>query len=78
MMRTPLTDLTNDELVVRVRKELSSLCNSSCSIPKRWQMTIPVGFNRDSDVLFGEMLSRFCRLTRVNEAEQCGKASANA
>jgi hypothetical protein len=49
---------TDKELVERGWSEIRLLCGSKDK-PKRWTMTIPVDPERDSDVLFGEILNRF-------------------
>ena len=49
---------TDKELIEKGWDEISALCGSAGK-PKRWTMTVPVDFNRDSDILFGEILKRF-------------------
>ena len=56
-----LEALGNKELIERGWKELSALCGAD-SRPKRWTMTVPVDADRDSDILFGEILMRFAKL----------------
>ena len=53
-----LEGLSNDELLEMAWDEIKALCGSD-GPPKRWQMTIPVDAEHDSDVLFGEVLKRF-------------------
>ena len=53
-----LEALDNKALLERARKEIKALCGSE-GRPKRWTMTIPVDADRDSDILFGEVLKRF-------------------
>ncbi len=50
--------LTNKQLILRGRMELRALCGSD-GPQKKWQMRVPVDFDSDSDVLFGEILKRF-------------------
>lgn len=64
MIQSYLTGLTDEELVQKTEDEISALCQGS----KRWQMTVPVDFHRDSDVLFGELTRRFRDRLRVLEA----------
>lgn len=51
--------LTDAEAVKLASAELSRLCKGG-----RWQMTIPVDFRRDSDVIFGEVIRRLGRASR--------------
>ena len=63
-----LKALSNKDLLERAWNELSALCGSNKGPPKEWTMTIPVDADRDSDVLFGEVLMRFVKLEAVAEA----------
>ena len=63
-----LTALSNKDLLERAWNELSALCGSNKGPPKEWTMTIPVDADRDSDVLFGEVLMRFVKLEAVAKA----------
>ena len=56
-----LEESSNDELLERAWSELSALCGSKTR-PKKWRMSIPVNADKDSDVLFGEVLQRFSKL----------------
>ena len=62
-----LKALSNKDLLERAWNELSALCGSNKGPPKEWTMTIPVDADRDSDVLFGEVLMRFVKLETVTE-----------
>lgn len=62
-----LEALSNKDLLERAWKEISALCGSDGK-PKQWTMSIPVDADRDSDVLFGEVLMRFRKLEAVVEA----------
>ena len=53
-----LDRMTDKELLQRAWDELSALCGVN-GRPKRWQMTIPVDYKRDSDIVFGEALRRW-------------------
>lgn len=64
-VENPLEALTDQELADKVFAEISSLCGSHSSVRKRWLMSIPVDFRRDSDVLFGELLRRFQQLAKI-------------
>lgn len=64
-VENPLEALTDQELADKVFAEISALCGSHSSVRKRWLMSIPVDFNRDSDVLFGELLRRFQQLAKI-------------
>ena len=41
--------------------EMSRLCGGK-GPPKKWTMTVPVDAERDSDIIFGEILMRFKKL----------------
>ena len=56
-----LEESSNDELLERAWSELSALCGSKTR-PKKWRMTVPVDADKDSDILFGEVLMRFSKL----------------
>ena len=56
-----LEGLDNKALLERAWNEIRLLCGSD-SRPKKWTMTIPVDADRDSDILFGEVLKRFAML----------------
>ena len=62
---TRLEALNDEDLLERAWAELSALCGSECR-PKKWTMTIPVDADRDSDILFGEVLKRYTALKREN------------
>ena len=49
---------SDHEILDRAWDELSALCGSR-QAPKRWLMSIPVDADRDSDIIFGEVLRRF-------------------
>ena len=49
---------SDHEVLDRAWDELSALCGSRRT-PKHWQMSIPVDADRDSDIIFGEVLRRF-------------------
>jgi len=66
---TNLEELDNKALLERGWKEISALCGSK-QTPKKWTMTIPVDADRDSDVLFGEILQRFAALQKQVEMER--------
>lgn len=46
--------LTNKELLEACHKAISDMYTK-----QRWQMTVPVDFNRDSDMLLAELCKRF-------------------
>lgn len=48
--------LSNAELIEACSNQLSALCESS---GRKWTMRVPVDFNRDSDMLFSELIRRF-------------------
>jgi len=52
---------SDHEMLDRAWEELSALCGSR-QRPKSWQMSIPVNADRDSDIIFGEVLGRFAEL----------------
>ena len=60
---TRLEALNDEDLLERAWAELSALCGSE-GRPKKWTMTIPVDADRDSDILFGEVLKRYEALKR--------------
>ncbi len=66
--RTPQTKLDalkalpDDELLEKAWAEISALCGSNKGPQKRWTMSVPVNAERDSDVLFGEVLRRYAAL----------------
>ena len=67
-----LRALTDQELADRVLAEIKALCGDNrmtkAGFPnKRWTMSVPVDFDRDSDVLFAEMLRRFDLLAGIQE-----------
>ena len=53
-----LEESSNKEILERAWAEITALCSEG----KQWRMTIPVDADRDSDVLFGEVLKRFAQL----------------
>ena len=55
-----LKALSDQELLDRAWDELSALCGSHQPV-KRWRMSVPVDADRDSDILFGEVLQRLGR-----------------
>jgi hypothetical protein len=61
-----LEALSNKDLLERAHNEISALCGAEGK-PKQWTMSIPVDADRDSDVLFGEVLIRFRKLDAVVE-----------
>lgn len=63
---TRLRNLSNADLLERAWQELSALCGSD-GPPKKWRMSIPVDADGDSDVLFGEVLTRFAQLEDRNK-----------
>ena len=58
-----LEESSNKELLERAWAEITALCSGG----KQWLMTVPVDADRDSDVLFGEVLKRFAQLEAENE-----------
>jgi len=56
-----LESASDHEILDRAWDELSALCGSH-QRPKPWQMSIPVDADRDSDIIFGEVLRRFADL----------------
>ena len=50
-----LEALSDIELADKAAKEVDDLCDGK----KRWRMAVPVDFERDSDVLFAELIQRF-------------------
>lgn len=67
-----LKGLTDQELAERVNQEIADLCGAGrmtrAGFPrKRWTMSVPVDFDRDSDVLFAEMLRRYRLLAHLEE-----------
>ena len=61
---TRLEELNDEDLLERAWTELSALCGSE-GRPKKWTMTIPVDADRDSDILFGEVLGRYAKLKKA-------------
>ena len=53
-----LNAATDHEILDRAWDELSALCGSR-QPHKNWLMTIPVDADRDSAIIFGEVLRRF-------------------
>lgn len=67
-----LQTLSDQELADRVLQEIKALCGDNrmtkAGFPsKRWTMSVPVDFDRDSDVLFAEMLRRYRLLAHLEE-----------
>ena len=63
-----LEGLSNADLLERAWQELGALCGcGSGGRTKKWLMSVPVDADRDSDVLFGEVLMRFAQLEAENE-----------
>ena len=56
-----LEELPDDDLLERAWAELSALCGAD-GRQKKWLMTIPVDADNDSDILFGEVLTRYAAL----------------
>ena len=56
-----LKEKSDEEVLELAWEELSKLCGSK-GPPKRWTMTVPVDAERDSDIIFGEILKRFKKL----------------
>jgi len=61
-----LSELSTKELLEKAWNEISALCGSR-GVRKDWRMTIPVDADRDSDVLFGEVLRRLAQLEAEND-----------
>jgi len=61
-----LSELSVEELLEKARNEISALCGSKGK-RKDWRMTVPVDEERDSDVLFGEVLRRLAHLATENK-----------
>jgi hypothetical protein len=53
-----LAAMSTLDLIRRARTEIISLCSGE----KRWTMSVPVNAERDSDVLFAEVVDRLERL----------------
>ena len=53
-----LEESSNKEILERAWAEITALCSEG----KQWRMTIPVDADRDSDILFGDVLKRFAQL----------------
>lgn len=75
--RTPQTKLDalealpDSELLEKAWAEISALCGADKGPQKRWTMSVPVDAERDSDVLFGEVLKRYAALEqRVERYER--------
>ncbi len=62
-----LAVLPDDELLEKAWSEISALCGSNKGPQKRWTMSIPVNAERDSDILFGEVLRRYAALLILAE-----------
>ena len=55
-----LETLPDGEVIERAWTELSALCGAG--VPhKNWTMSVPVDADRDSDIIFGEVLKRFAK-----------------
>ena len=65
-----LEESSNKEILERAWAEITALCSEG----KQWRMTVPVDADRDSDILFGEVLMRFAKLEA--EIEQLKKDMA--
>lgn len=58
--------LSDLELCEAIDKFVSKQCKTG----KAWQMTVPVDFNRDSDMLITELVQRFKARVEVKEEDQ--------
>jgi DNA repair ATPase RecN len=56
--------LSDQELSDSCREWISKLCKSG---GREWMLSIPVSFNRDPDMLFSELITRFKSATEENE-----------
>ena len=65
-----LEESSNKEILERAWAEITALCSEG----KQWRMTVPVDADRDSDILFGEVLMRFAKFEA--EIEQLKKDMA--
>lgn len=70
--------LNNEELISRCDEWVTSLARTGA---KTWSLSIPVNFNRDPDILFSEITTRFKHATeqqalsesRIKELEEALK-----
>jgi hypothetical protein len=56
--------LSDQKLIDSCREWISKLCDSG---GKEWTLGVPVDFNRDPDMLFSEVITRFKSTTEENE-----------
>jgi hypothetical protein len=56
--------LSDQKLIDSCREWISKLCDSG---GKEWTLGVPVDFNRDPDMLFSEVITRFKSATEENE-----------
>ena len=56
-----LENRTNAEILELAWDEITVLCGGKRR-HKKWTMTVPVDADRDSDIIFGEVLQRFSKL----------------
>lgn len=62
MKEKEICTLTDDELIEAAHKVITDMCQR-----KRWQMTVPVDFNRDSDMILIEVINRYEQLLKNNK-----------
>lgn len=53
--------LTDKELIEEAKKQLSKLCETG---GRSFTMRVPVDFNKDTDMIIGEVIWRFERILR--------------
>jgi hypothetical protein len=61
-----LEEKSDEEVLELAREEIRALCGG-IGVPKKWMMSIPVDAERDSDVIFGEVLKRFKKLIEARD-----------
>lgn len=82
--RTPQTKLDalealpDSKLLEKAWAEISALCGADKGPQKRWTMSIPVDAERDSDILFGEVLRRYAVLEAKLEGYERRETARNS